>query len=92
MRNEFLFLAKAILNEFKNLFSDGELNDDYVYQNIPRLINEVETWTFSNSDTDIGIAAIKLADMGVYKHKKMVDDIVHLGSLYRLMQKPADRK
>jgi len=92
MKNEFLILAEKILADFKATFSDPELSKDYVYNKIPQLVREVETWTFSDAKTDIGLAAIKLVDMGVYKDEKLKDDIVHLSTLYRLMQKPAARK
>ncbi len=92
MKEEFLALATSVLRRLENILSETELKEDYVYKKIPQLVNEVTTWNFSSPKTDIGLAAIKLEDMGIYKEKKIVDDLVHLSELYRLMQKPAARK
>lgn len=91
MKDEFLGLAQQLLKRLERELPSATLKDDYVYNKIPQLINDVKTWKFSAPKTDIGSAAIRLLDMGVYKEKRMVDDIVRLGELYRLMQKPAAR-
>jgi hypothetical protein len=91
MRDEFLAIAKKILSQLEDLFSEAELKEDYVYKKIPQLVDEVKTLKFSKSKTDIGLAAIRLLDMGFYEDEKLVSEIVRLDELYRLMQKPAAR-
>lgn len=91
MRAQFFILARNIMSQLEAALSKGDLKDDYVYRKIPQLIEEVENLKFSGPKTDIGLAAIKLLDLGVYQDQKLKDDIVHLDELYRLIQKPGAR-
>jgi len=92
VNDEFLKLADKILRRMEAMSSPERLASDYVYKKIPVLVQEVMTSEFSSASTDIGLAAIKLEGPGMYSDKQLMEDILQLGDLYRLIQKPAARK
>lgn len=87
MKKDFLSLAKIVQSQLANIRSKEELKTDYIYQTINRLIVEVETGIFSTPKTDIGLAAIKMKDMGIPIGEELKNSIIYLDELYRRIQK-----
>jgi len=87
LKTTFLSLASSILQRLEIALTEQEREMDCVYIEIPNLIDDVNNNTFFEERSNIGLAAIRLKDIGVYQDDRLVKDIIQLDDLYRNMKK-----
>lgn len=87
MKQKFIDQTKRVKELLENRFSKEQLVNDYIYNQLDKLVAEVEANQFSSAKTDIGQAAIKLLDSGSAEDNALSNAICDLSEMYRRIQK-----
>lgn len=87
MKQKFLIQSIRAKQLLQKRLSKEQLANDYIYNQIDKLVSEVELNRFTSVKTDIGQAAIKIFDSGSPEDNELCEAISDLAETYRRIQK-----
>lgn len=76
-------LVNSINLKLKQRLSDEKLKNNYIFNELERIILDWDSEVSIERKSDIGVAAIKIFDSGSLEDNELVNDICKLSEMYR---------
>ena len=86
MKQKFINQSEQVKKLLEVRFTKEQLAQNYIYQQLDKLVSEVETNLFTSNKTDIGQAAIKIYDSGITNDNELCTAICNLADMYHRIQ------